>query len=248
MSPSSTLFAVISGVGSGTGRAVAVRFAQSYPVVLLARSQSSYQPIVDEINAAGGEAIGFASDASDSAAVASAFDSVKKTWPDRQLAAAVYNANAGFAIKPFLELTEKDLDTSLGTAAKGLFFFAQKTLPLLLAATKSSQHPPTLIVTGATAAVRGSAKFGTFAAGKFAQRALTQSLAREFGPQGVHVALSIVDGGIDTPWGKGMVMNNGVEDGKIKPEAIAESYWHLHTQHRSCFTFELDMRPFVEKF
>jgi NAD(P)-dependent dehydrogenase (short-subunit alcohol dehydrogenase family) len=248
MSASSKFFAVVSGVGSGTGRAVAVRFAKAYPVVLLARSQASYQPIVDEINAAGGEAIGFASDASDPAAVESAFASVKQAWPDRELAAAVYNANAGFAFKPFLELTESDVDTSIGTAAKGLFFFAQKTVPLLLSATKSSPLPPTLIVTGATASIRGSAKFATFAAGKFAQRALTQSLAREFGPQGVHVALAIIDGGIDTPWGKDRVVNNGVEDGKIKPEAIADSYWHLHEQHRSSFTHELDIRPYVEKF
>ena len=128
-----------------------------------------------------------------------------------------------------------------------------------------SPHPPTLIVTGATASVRGSAGFSVFAAGKFAQRALAQSFAREFGPKGVHVANVIIDGGIDTPWGKGRVVNDGVEDGKIKPEAvsltrvldcereanmvkIAESYWHLHTQHRSAFTQELDVRPFVEKF
>lgn len=103
-------------------------------------------------------------------------------------------------------------------------------------------------MTGATASVRGSAKFASFAAGKFAQRGITQSLAREFGPQGVHVAYSIIDGGIDTPWGKSMVMNGGVEGGKISPDAIADSYWHLHTQPKSAFTHELDLRPFVEKF
>lgn len=75
-------------------------------------------------------------------------------------------------------------------------------------------------MTGATASLRGSAKFGTFAAGKFAQRALTQSLAREFGPQGVHVALAIIDGSIDTPWGKERVANGGVEDGKISPDSV----------------------------
>ncbi|KZZ94942.1 NAD(P)-binding domain protein [Moelleriella libera RCEF 2490] len=166
-----------------------------------------------------------------------------------KLAAAVYNANAGFAFKSFLDLTPQDLNTSLGTAANGLFYFAQQAIPQLLAAVSSSPpHPPSLIVTGATAAVRGSAKFATFAAGKFAQRAITQSLAREFGPQGVHVALAIIDGGIDTPWGKEYAANNGVEDGKIAPEAIAESYWQLHAQHRSAFTHELDIRPYVEKF
>lgn len=105
--------------------------------------------------------------------------------------------------------------------SKGLFIFAQKTLPLLLESVDSSPNPPSLLVTGATASVRGSAFFGTFAAGKFAQRALTQSLAREYGPKGVHVALAVIDGGIDTPWGKGVVFNNGVEDGKISPDAVS---------------------------
>lgn len=94
-------------------------------------------------------------------------------------------------------------------------------MPLLVStASSDSLHPPSLIVTGATASVRGSARFGGFAAGKFAQRALTQSLAREFGPQGVHVALAIIDGGIDTDWGKAYVMNDGIVDGKLKPEAV----------------------------
>ncbi|GJN73341.1 hypothetical protein PLIIFM63780_007405 [Purpureocillium lilacinum] len=243
------LYAIISGAGSGTGAAAALRFARTYPVVLLARSPASYQPIVDQIRAAGGTAHGISADAADPAAVDAAFASIERDLlPGAKLAAAVYNANAGFAVKPFLELTKEDLDTSLGTGAYGLFYFAQKTIPRLLAAVPSSPHPPTLVVTGATASVRGSARFASFAAGKFAQRALTQSLAREFGPQGVHVALAIIDGGIDTPWGKDRVANGGVEDGKIKPEAIAESYWHLHTQHRSAFTQELDLRPFVEKF
>jgi NAD(P)-dependent dehydrogenase (short-subunit alcohol dehydrogenase family) len=105
--------------------------------------------------------------------------------------------------------------------SNGLFIFAQKTIPQLLAAVPTSPLPPTLIVTGATASVRGSAKFGTFAAGKFAQRALTQSLAREFGPQGVHVSLAIIDGGIDIPGKNTRVFNGGAEDGRIKPEAVS---------------------------
>lgn len=130
----------------------------------------------------------------------------------------------------------------------GLFNFGQKTIPLLLAAVPDSPHPPSLIVTGATASVRGSARFGDFAAGKFAVRALSQSLAREFGPQGVHVAHTIVDGVIDIPRTKAWEVNGGGPDSKIDPAAIADSYWYLHTQPRSHFTQELDIRPFVEKF
>lgn len=113
----SKFYAVISGAGSGTGRAVALRFAQSYSVVVLARSTSSHAPIVNDIKAAGGNALGLTADASDPAAVDAAFKSIAKEWPDSKLAAAVYNANAGFAFKPFLELSEDDLDTSLNTAA-----------------------------------------------------------------------------------------------------------------------------------
>lgn len=245
---SSSFYAVISGVGAGTGRSAALRFAKAYPVVLLARSAASFRPIVDEINASGGRALGFEADAADPAAIDSAFDRVAAELPGAKLAAAVFNPGGGFAVKPFLELKAEDLDVSLNTAAKGLFLFAQKTIPQLLSAVSSAPHPPTLIVTGATASLRGSARFGSFAAGKFAQRALTQSLAREFGPQGVHVSLAIIDGAIDIPRTKDWQANNGVEDGKISPDAIADSYWHLHTQPRSAFTQELDIRPFVEKF
>lgn len=79
-------------------------------------------------------------------------------------------------------------------------------------------------------------------------RALGQSLAREFGPKGVHVGHTIIDGGIDTPASKGRRMNDGVEDGMISPDGIADAYWHLHTQPRSTFTQEMDIRPFVEKW
>ncbi|UNI16135.1 putative secondary metabolism biosynthetic enzyme, variant 2 [Purpureocillium takamizusanense] len=220
--PSAAFYALIAGTGSGTGAAAALRFARSYPVVLLARSPASYQPVVDQIRAAGGVAHGLSADVADPAALDAALASVESDLlPGARLAAAVYNANAGFAVKPFLDLTVGDLDASLGTGAYGLFHFAQRTIPLLLAAVPSSPHPPSLIVTGATASVRGSARFASFAAAKFAQRALAQSLAREFGPRGVHVALAIVDGSIDTPWGKDRVANGGVDDGKIKPEAVS---------------------------
>lgn len=111
-------YAIVLGAGSGTGRAVALRFAQAaYSVVLLSRSASSHQPIVDEIRAAGGSAFGISSDASDPAAVDAAFDQIARELPGAKLAAAVFNGNAGFAIKPFLEMKPEDLDVSLNTAA-----------------------------------------------------------------------------------------------------------------------------------
>lgn len=150
---------------------------------------------------------------------------------------------------------------------QGAFNFAQRSLPLLLDSRESSEYPPTLIFTGATASLRGSANYASFASAKFALRALAQSLAREFGPQGVHVSHTIIDGVIDIPRTKEWA--NEHEDGKLSPHAvsvisfgiliwyidlvtdllqIADSYWYLHTQPRTTFAFELDLRPYVEKW
>ncbi|KXJ96588.1 short chain dehydrogenase [Microdochium bolleyi] len=230
------------------GRATALRFAKAYPVVLLARKTESFQDTVSEINDAGGKALGIAADAADPQSVRAAFDKIKAELPDHKLAAAIYNVAAGFVRKPFLELSVEEFDASIDGSARGFFNFAQATLPLLLDAVSNSEHAPTLIATGATASVRGSASFGSLASGMFARRALSQSLAREFGPQGVHVAHAIIDGIIDIPRTSAFSANGGVEDGKISAHAIADSYWHLHSQPRSAFTQELDLRPFVEKF
>ncbi|KAI1198554.1 NAD(P)-binding protein [Nemania serpens] len=245
---SSKLFAIVAGAGTGTGRAVALRFAKAYPVILMARRQESYQDTVTAINQAGGRAVGISVDVTDAKSMGLALDAVARDEPGFKLAAAVYNVASGYMIKPFLQLKPEDLDDSLSGSARGFFNFAQKTIPLLLDSVPESEHPPTLLVTGATSSLRGSARFGTLAAGMFARRALAQSLAREFHPQGVHVAHAIIDGIIDVPRTQGYSVNGGVEDGKLKPEAIAESYWHLHTQPRSAFTHELDLRPYVETF
>jgi NAD(P)-dependent dehydrogenase (short-subunit alcohol dehydrogenase family) len=150
-------------------------------------------------------------------------------------------------------------------SSRGLFHFAQGILPRLLESVESSPHPPTLLVTGATASIRGSKNWSVIAAGKSAQRILTQSLAREFGPQGVHVAHVIIDGGINVPDAEHADRNDGTPDGRISPYGvsiavhlftdwmltcckIAESLWHLHTQHKSAFTQEIDVRPFNEHF
>lgn len=108
---------------------------------------------------------------------------------------------------------------------RGLFNFAQSALPLLLESVDSSPHPPSLIVTGATASLRGGVNFLDFAAGKFAKRAITQSLSREFGPKGVHVAHAIIDGVIDIPRTAALKsrINGGAPDGVISPDAVSDS-------------------------
>ncbi|PYH97987.1 NAD(P)-binding protein [Aspergillus ellipticus CBS 707.79] len=238
-------FAIIAGVGPGTGASIARRFAKAYSVVVLARNPDNFQPVVDEINSAGGQATGISTDLSDSAGVKSAFEKIAQQYLGSALAAAVFNSGGGFVRKPFLELTEQEFSSGFESQGKGAFNFAQGVLPLLLQA-KGLEHPPTLIFTGATASLKGSANFSSFASGKFALRALAQSLAREFGPKGVHVSHVIIDGVIDIPRTKQWQFEH--EDAKLDPEAIAESYWHLHAQPRTTFGFELDLRPYVERW
>lgn len=256
--------AIIAGVGPGTGAAVARRFAQTYPVVLLARSTSNYEPVVDEINKSGGKAVGISADITDEESVNGAFDQIKQgdLWKDGGefgVAAAVFNLGGGFVRKPFLELTKEEFESGWKTNGfvrffffffhlfssipllllcglnrrtnrTGAYLFSRSVLPLLLAsgsAQSTPKYPPTLIFTGATASIRGSANFSPFATGKFALRALSQSLAREFGPKGVHVAHAIIDGVIDIPRTKGYVFKD--EDAKIGPDAVST----FHSQPNS---------------
>jgi NADP-dependent 3-hydroxy acid dehydrogenase YdfG len=127
--------------------------------------------------------------------------------------------------------------------------FSQQVLPGLLkhAEDASAKYPPTLIFTGATASVKSNAQMSVFASAKFAMRALSMSIAREYAPKGVHVAHAIIDGAIDIEltreWLKDMP-----HEAKIGANDIAESYWHLHTQSKRCFTNEIDIRPMLEKW
>ncbi|KAI1326737.1 hypothetical protein F5Y16DRAFT_400048 [Xylariaceae sp. FL0255] len=245
---SGKFYAVVIGAGGGAGGAVAARFAKSYPVVLIARKPETYESSVSSIIASGGKALGIAADATDVSSLNAAFETIAKELPDHKLAAAIYNASGGLQPRPFVEIDPAVLESSIDVNIRGFFNFAQKTLPLLEDAVATSPHPPSLLVTGATASVKGSAKFATFAAGKWAKRALTQSIAREYGPKGVHVAHAVIDGGITGPRAAGRVLNGGAPDGIISADSIAETYWSLHTQHRSGFTWEVDIRPYVEKW
>lgn len=168
---------------------------------------------------------------------------------DAKLAAAIFNVGGRFVRKPFLELSVEDFKAGYDANGVGLFNFAKATIPLLLDSVSDVKTgSPSLILTGATAAMKGSAQCASFASGKFAMRAVGQSLAREFGPQGVHVAHAIIDGVIDIPRTRDYQVNGGVEDSKLDSDAIADTYWMLHSQGRSAWTQEIDLRPFVEKW
>ncbi|GFF25523.1 uncharacterized oxidoreductase SAV2478 [Aspergillus udagawae] len=237
---------IVAGAGPGLGSAVARRFAKVYPVVLLARSQLSLDPLVNDITQSGGSAMGIPIDVTISSSMSSTMEQIKaKFGPDLSIAAAIYNVASKFTRKPFLEQSPEEFLGSLEPSIKGAFNFAQATLPLMLNEA-TGHYPPTLIFTGATAALKGGSGLSGFAMSKFGIRALSQSLAREFGPKGVHVSHAIIDGIIDTQKTKGY--SQDIPDSKIDPKWIAESYWFLHTQPRSSFTHEIDLRPYSEKW
>lgn len=182
---------IIAGAGPGIGQAVGRIFAKHhYGVALLSRNESSLKGIADEINAQedGGRAQGFVCDVTDSTSVSDCFAMIKSAFADHQLKVAVFNANSPFIVKPFLDLSLDDVKASVDVNCMGAFHFAQASLPMML------DDGGTLILTGATASLKGSARFAAFAPGKFALRGLAQSLAREFSPCGIHVAHTIVDG------------------------------------------------------
>jgi len=124
----------------------------------------------------------------------------------------------------------------------GAFLAARRVLPDML-----ERGRGTILLTGATASLRGSANFACLAVGKFGLRALAQSMARELGPRGIHVAHVIVDGQIDTPGYRAMAPERGIET-LLSPDAIAETYWQLQVQAPTCWTLELDLRPSTERF
>jgi NAD(P)-dependent dehydrogenase (short-subunit alcohol dehydrogenase family) len=232
--------AAILGVGPGLGAAVARRFArEGFAVAMMAREKEKLGTVREEIEGAGGTALAVSADATDAASVASAFDQVQEKLGSPEV--FVYNAGA-FQMGGILELSPEQFDACFRANCSGAFYGAQQVLPAMV-----EREQGTIILTGATAALRGSAKFAALATGKFGLRALAQSMAREFGPQGIHVAHVIIDGQINTPTLR-ETQPDREEHTTLSPDAIAETYWQLHVQDPTAWTLELDLRPAVETF
>ena len=154
----------------------------------------------------------------------------------------VYIHNAAYLVhSPFLEITEDEFTDIWKVSCLGAVHGVQRVLPMML-----TERSGTILVSGATASIRAGAEFAAFASAKFALRGLTQSLAREYGPQGVHIAHIILDGAVWGPQAKNKF--GKAPDDCLKPSAIADSYFHLIQQHRSAWTQELDLRPDIEDF
>ena len=232
--------AAVLGVGPGLGSAVARRFArEGFAVALMARREESVTGVQDEIEGMGGTALTISTDATEPASVAAAFDRVRTELGDPEV--FVYNAGA-FQMGGILEVSPEKFDECFKANCAGAFYAAQQVLPAMVEAGRG-----TILLTGATAALRGSARFSALAVGKFGLRALGQSMAREFGPRGIHVAHVVIDGQIDTP--RLREMSPEREDHTtLSPDAIAETYWQLHSQDTTAWTLEMDLRPAVESF
>jgi NAD(P)-dependent dehydrogenase (short-subunit alcohol dehydrogenase family) len=230
--------AVIVGVGPGLGMALVRRFARAgMAVALAARDQGKLEQLLAKESVESARA--YACDATDKAAVDRLFTEVEKDLG----APEVVGFNAG-AFQPggILEIDPAAFERCWRIGCFAGFLIGQAAAKRMVA-----QGHGTILFTGATAALRGSARFANLAVPKFGLRALAQSMARELGPQGVHVGHVIIDGQILSERYAHLEAGRG-PDSLLKPDAIAEMYYQLHAQPRSAWTFELDLRPWSEKF
>jgi len=207
------------------------------------RNGDKLAPLVDEIGASGGEAHGFTLDAREEEQVIDVFDRIESEIGP--LATMIFNpgGNVNFPIR--------DTTTRVFRKVWEMACFAGFLTGRAAARRMVPRERGTILFTGATASVRGGAGYAAFAGAKHALRALAQSMARELAPQGIHVAHAIIDGAIDTEF----IRENFPEryalkeqDGIVDPDHIADAYWYLHNQPRDAWTFELDLRPWMERW
>ena len=239
---------LISGVGDGTGAAIARRFAQgSYQVAMMARNRDRLQALEVEIP----DARAYACDVGDLKALLATLQNIRSDMGNPSV--LVHNAvRATFG--NFLDVDPENLERNFRVNTTSLLYFAREFAPAMVAAGSGA-----IIVTGNTAALRGIPTYALFAPTKAAQRILSQSLARELGPQGVHVAYVTIDAAIATPWSQDLPvqgLNTGPlnqhdslpEDFFCQPADIAEEVFHVAHQPRSAWSFDTEIRPFAEKW
>ena len=235
---------LVIGAGDATGGAIAKRFArEGYVACVTRRSADKLQPLVDEIRAAGGEAHGFASDARKEEEVAALVEGIERDIGPIEVFVFNIGANVPCSI---LEETARKYFKIWEMACFSAFLTAQAVARRMV-----TRGRGTILFTGATAGLRGAAHFAAFAGAKHGVRALAQSMARELGPRNIHVAHVVVDGAIDTAFIRDTfpdIYARKDQDGILDPEHIADNYWFLHAQPRDAWTFELDLRPWMEKW
>ncbi|MDA7417823.1 SDR family oxidoreductase [Xenophilus arseniciresistens] len=242
--------ALIVGAGDATGGAIARAFArEGYAACVTRRSADKLQPLVAQIEAEGGVAHAFGSDARKEEEVAALIEQIESTVGPIEV--MVFNIGANVPESILTESARKYFKVWEMACFSGFLNGREVARRMVAREMPASGHRGTLIFTGATASLRGGANFGAFSGAKMALRALAQSMARELGPQGVHVAHTIIDGAIDTEFIRSNFPERyalKAQDGILNPDHIAHSYVMLHRQPRDAWTHELDLRPWMEKF
>ena len=227
--------ALIVGAGGGLSASLARLFAKDgMRVAVAARNTAKLAPLVKETGA-----LALACDAADPAQVETMFAAVEAKWGVPDL--VVYNA--GYRVRgPFVGLDPKEVERTITVTGYAGFLVAQCAAKRMLARGSGA-----ILFTGASASVKGYAESAPFAMGKFALRGLAQSMARELAPKGIHVAHFVIDGGIARGTGDPRAGERGA-DGMLLPDEIAKNYLHVYRQHRSAWTWEIELRPWVERF
>ncbi len=246
---------LVIGAGDATGGAVARRFAnEGYVACVTRRSLDKLQPLKAQIESAGGVCHAFGSDARVEEEVIALVEKIETEIAPIQVLVFNIGANSPSSI---LTETARRYTKMWEMACLAGFLTAREVAKRMVARDVSPAgatgvpHKGSIIFTGATASLRGSAGFAGFSGGKMALRALAQSMARELGPMGVHVAHTIIDGAIDTEFIRTQFPQLYAlkeQDGIVNPEHIADAYLMLHQQPRDAWTHELDLRPYMEKF
>ncbi len=234
----------VIGAGDATGSAVARRFAkEGYTVCVARRTETALKPLVDQITVEGGRAVAFGLDARREDQVVNFFQHIEAEVGPVEVLVFNVGGNVRF---PILETTSQKYFKVWEMCAMAGFLAGREAARIMLPRGRG-----TLLFTGATASLRGAACFSAFAGGKAALRALAQSMARELGPKGLHVAHVVIDGMIDTAFTREHFAQRVEEvgpDGILNPDHIADAYWWLHEQPRDAWTFELDLRPSAERW
>lgn len=226
----------VVGIGPGNGAAIARRFAQEgYAVALLARSAEAIETLSRELEGSRP----YRCDVTDPVAVRAAFAAIRADLGDPEV--LIYNAGSG-VWGDVTEVSREDFEQSWRVNAAGAFDVSQEVLPAMRRAGEGA-----IIFIGATASLRGAPGSAAFAPGKAAQRSLAQSMARRLWPEGIHVALLIVDGVVDLPRTRARLPDKP-DSFFLRPEDIAATVHHMAQQPRSAWSFEVDVRPFGEKW
>jgi NAD(P)-dependent dehydrogenase (short-subunit alcohol dehydrogenase family) len=236
----------VIGAGDYIGSAIAKRFAaEGYTVFAGRRTAEKLEKLKSEIEAAGGSCVARGLDARKEEEVTAFLNEADAHAP---LEVVIINPGANVMF-PILETTERVFRKVWEMACYAGFLAGRESARLMLARGKG-----TILFTGATASVRGGAGYGAFSSAKAGLRNVAQSMARELGPQNIHVAHLIIDAGVDTAFVRDRIKSAGRDpdalppDTLMDPESVANAYWYLHSQSRDGWTFELDLRPYAERW